>query len=60
MKFFVQYDELGNIGSTVYGDIAAPICDRQIEFEEIIDIKGKRVNLDTLTLEDAPPEESLD
>ncbi len=54
MKFFVQYDELGNIGSTVYGDIEAPICDRQLEFEDLVDVINKRVNLETLTLEDNP------
>lgn len=54
MAFYVQYDDFGNIGSTVQTDGPAPLCDRQISFEEPVDTLNKQVNLETLLLEDIP------
>ncbi len=53
MKFYVQYDEMGNISGTVYSN-AAPIFERQIEFESPENIEGKRINLETKKLEAIP------
>lgn len=58
--FYVQYDENGNIGGTVITN-NAPICERQLSFDEPFDTAGKMVDLATLTLIDAPiPEPTLD
>lgn len=52
MKQYVQFDEQGNITATVRS-ASAPVTPRQIEYEG--DVSGKRVNLETLEIEDAPP-----
>lgn len=53
MPFYVQYDELGNISATV-GSLYAPNCNRQLAFDDYVDTDNKRVNLETLQLEDIP------
>lgn len=56
MAFYVQYDEEGNITGTVLGDLA-PIFGRQLQFVDYVDTGNKRVNTETLELEDQPPAE---
>lgn len=53
MPFYVQYDELGNISATV-GSPSPPNCIRQLAFDDYVDTDNKRVNLETLQLEDIP------
>lgn len=54
MAFYIQYDETGRIMATVNSSVEAPACSNQLRFEEYVDTSGKKINLDTLSLEDAP------
>jgi hypothetical protein len=66
--FYVQYDEVGNITGKVLPSCGtAPDALRQLAFDSWIDVTGKMVDLDTLSLiddpnyileQDEPPDES--
>ena len=56
MTFYIQYDEAGNISGTV-NTPTPPDHPRQLAIEDgWIPTMGKRVNLETLQLEDIPTE----
>jgi hypothetical protein len=55
MKFYIQYDEQGNITGTVSSE-RMPEHPRQLEFYNHVHWMGKRVNLETQELENAPEE----
>jgi hypothetical protein len=55
MTFYVQYDPTtGLIQSTVQSNGKAPNCDNQLVFGSYVDITNKVVDLNSLTLVDAP------
>lgn len=54
MAFYIQYDENGNIESTVQTDGPAPARDTQLVFPIFVETLNKRVNLETMLLEDIP------
>ncbi len=51
MAFFIQYDEAGNISGTVTGD-RQPEHPRQLVLDTPVQTEGKKVNIETLELED--------
>lgn len=57
MTIYIQYDEIGNITATVKSiGIPSPIYERQLSFEEEIDITGKMVDMGNQVLIDILPQ----
>lgn len=54
MAFYVQFDEQGNITATVESYLPTPKHTMQLVFADYVNTDGKRVNLETRELEDAP------
>lgn len=57
MPQYIQFNDDGFITATVITDGEEPSMENQLVFDPPIDVSGKMVDINTLQLIDAPPDE---